>query len=94
MADTDRVQVASAITSGQIIGGSAEIRSVVIETSGTAGTLSLHDNTCSGAALITIHTPAAATIFDVKIPGYVRFVTDVCATLTNVNGVTIFYKGG
>ena len=91
----DRVLAASATSTGSLTGLNTEVHGIVVESSATAGTLELFDDAaapCTGVSLVTIHTPAAAGLDYIPIPGVVRFVDGVCAILTNVNGVTIFYK--
>lgn len=59
---------------------------------GTAGTVVLKDGGSGGTAILTVNTPGQGAGDDVVIPGSgIPFATDLHVTLSNVDGVTVFY---
>lgn len=59
---------------------------------GTAGSVVIKDGGSGGTEILTINTPGSGVGMDVNIPGGgIPFSTDLHVTLTNVDGVTVFY---
>lgn len=78
--------------SGELVGSRARVKSIVVTSSGTAGSVVLKDGGTGAAAKITILTPAAAGITNILLPGEgVLFTIDVFLTVSNVTGVTVFH---
>ena len=83
---------ATATADGTMVAGPARIKGILITTTTSAGSVVLKDGGASGAAKITINTPAVAEIFNALLPAEgVRFTTDVYVDVTNVSSVTVFY---
>lgn len=79
-------------TTGEMLAHRTRVKSIVITTGASAGSIVLRDGGASGAVKVTIVTPAVASMSDVSLPGEgVLFATDVHLTATNVTGVTVFY---
>lgn len=79
-------------TDGELVAYRTRVKSIVVATSATAGSVVLKDGGVSGAALVTITTAADAGLSSVLIPGEgVLFRTNVYLDLENVDGVTVFY---
>lgn len=80
-------------TDGALIATPCMVIGVYWRATGTGGTIVLDDG---GTTLMTIDTPAAVSAGyiptnDGKGNG-IRFLTDLGATLTNADGVTVVYK--
>lgn len=83
---------AATTTSASLVATPCRVRGILVRAASSAGTLVLKDGGSSGTARITINTPAAVGDVYIPVPGSgVVFSTDVYATLTTADGVTIFY---
>jgi hypothetical protein len=79
-------------STGELVAYRTRVKSIVVTSSGTAGSVVLKDGGSGGETKVTILTPAAAGIENVLLPGEgLLFRTDVHLTLTNASGVTVFY---
>jgi hypothetical protein len=70
------------------------VKSIYINASSSAGSVTLLDGGSSGTSKIVLDTPASATDNPVyvNIPGEgVLFKTNVYATLANVTSITVFF---
>ena len=80
-------------TSGTIFAGPARVKAIAILDGATAGTLSIRDGGASGAIVLTLDTPGAATGKQwFELPGNgIRCGTDVYADFDQAVGVTVLY---
>jgi len=87
------VESAQANATGTLVNARpTRVRGVHLESTGTAGSAVFRDGGGGGATKIVFDTPASAGMIYIPVPGGgVKFDTDVHVTLTNVDGVTIFY---
>lgn len=77
---------------GTLISSSARVLGVHVLSSGTAGSVVLKDGGGSGTTKVDIGSPAVAEADTYTFAGGgIVFGTDVHATLTNVDSVTIIY---
>lgn len=93
MMQTD-VKAKSLAASGSVFGGPARVKGIVITCGATASSVTLKDGGSTGVTVMTLTTPAAASIQNVLIPGEgVKFDTSIYATFAdaNVAAVTVFY---
>ena len=91
---TMQTDVLSAVATadGTMVSGRTRIKGVVITATSTAGSVVLKDGGSTGAAKLTINTPAVAEIFNVLVPAEgILFSTDVYVDVTDVSSVTVFY---
>lgn len=89
------VKAADATATGTLVPRGARLRGLHFNdaSGGTAGTLVFRDGGSGGTVKLTINTPGQGTGDDVLIPGAgIVFDTDIHVTLSNVDGVTIFYQ--
>jgi hypothetical protein len=87
---TDVKNVALAAT-GTLLAFSTRVKSVVITSSASAGSVILKDGGSGGTTLLEITTPAVVAFQNIIIPGEgVRFSTNVHATLANCT-ISVFY---
>lgn len=95
MSDNNRLKSTRLAASGQISpsGVPAHVVAWHIIGSAVAGSVVLNDGGSTGAALITLDTPASATAMsDGHLPQLgVRFAKDCFATISNATAVTIFW---
>lgn len=90
--NNEPVKAAAVTSTGTVVTTNGRLRSLVIRDTGAAGTVVLKDGGSGGAELLTINSPGNVGVEVIPIPGAgVGFGTDVHATLTNVDGLTIFY---
>ena len=85
---------ASVTSSATAVSTPARVLGVEARGTATAGSVVLKDGGSSGTAKLTVYTPASAA-FAIFVPvagGGIEFVTDVYATLTNVDGATVIYQ--
>ena len=87
------VQATRLASSGVVSAGRGRVMKVYIVGAASAGSVVIKDGGASGTTLLTINTPAGATLTqDVSIPGDgILCATSIYATLTNVTAVTVFY---
>lgn len=84
---------AEATSTATLVATPATLLGIYIRDAAAAGSLVLKDGGTGGTTKITIDTPAAAGPIYIPLPeGGMDFLTDIHATLTNADGVTIFYK--
>lgn len=77
---------------GTAVSYRTRVKSLVITSTATAGSVVLKDGGAGGTALLTLNTPAAADFHNVLIPGQgVLFERDVYVDVTDVSSVTVFY---
>lgn len=85
---------AEATATATLVSSPARLLGIYVRAAGTAGSLVLKDGGAAGTTLVTIDTPAA--ISGIYIPfaagEAIVFETDIHATLTTADAVTIFYK--
>ena len=85
------VKAKSLAASGAVTDSRARLRSLVIEPSGSAGSVIMKDGGASGTTVMTLNTTAGGETFNILIPAEgVLFSTDIYATLSNTK-VTAFY---
>lgn len=87
------VATASATATGTLVASSrAKVLGVYWRAGATAGTIVLRDGGAGGTVRLTLNTPAAVSAGFLPIfGGGLVFNTDVHATLTTADGVTIVY---
>lgn len=90
---TQFLQAARATSTGQLVSSGATLRGVHLVSSGSAGRITLTDGGSSGTTKLDVDTPAVAEGDTITIPDPgIKFDTDVhLKTLSNVDGITIFY---
>ena len=87
---TDVKNVALAAT-GTLLAFPSRVKSVVITSSASAGSVILKDGGSGGTTLLEVTTPAVVAFQNISIPGEgVRFATNVHATLANCT-ISVFY---
>lgn len=89
------VKAASVTATGAVVPRGARLRGLHFNdtSGGTAGSVVLRDGGAGGTVKLTINTPGQGASNDVMIPGAgIVFDTDIHVTLTNVDGVTVFYQ--
>ena len=85
------IKAKSLAASGTVFDQRTRVRGLVIEPSGSVGSVVLKDGGSGGTSVMTFNTVANGETFTVVIPSDgVLFLTDVYATLTNTK-VTVFY---
>ena len=85
------VKAISLAASGAVTTFRARVRGMVIEPSGSAGSVVLKNGGSGGTTVMTINTTANGETFNMLIPAEgVLFETDVYAVLTNTK-LTVFY---
>ena len=85
------VKAVSLAASGAVTDGRARLRSLVIEPSGSAGSVIMKDGGSGGTTIMTLNTTAGGETFNILIPAEgVLFATSIYATLSNTK-VTAFY---
>jgi len=77
---------------GTAVATPCRVMAVYIRSTTTAGSVNFRDNGAGGDSLFVLHTNniADATAVPLPDPG-VLFGTDVHLTMSNVDGVTVFY---
>lgn len=88
------VEMAKATGTGNVLGGDIDgyLRGLHLVSSGTAGSVVLKSSGSGGTTILDVDTPAVAEGDTVTIPGRgIRFSGALHATLTNVDGITVFY---
>lgn len=86
-------QAKSVTSTGTVNSGPGRVHGIQFRAGATAGSVVLKDGGASGTAKLTIYTPASAT-FAGFVPiggGGLQFVTDIHATLTQADGVTVIF---
>ena len=80
--------------SGTIFAGPGRVRGVYIVSGATAGSVIIKDGGSGGTTVLTIDTPASATVpIWVEIPDKgILCSTSVYATVSNAGFVTVFYS--
>jgi len=87
------VSAASVTSTGTVIATGSVVLAVQFRAAATAGTVVLKDGGASGTTKLTLYAPAsAAAIGYVTLAEGIVFGTDVHATLTQVDGVTVIYR--
>lgn len=87
------VNCATGTATGSLYVGRARLRSILITSAITAGTVVLKNGGAGGTTVVTINTPAAIGMQQMLIPGEgVLFTTDIYLTLTTATSVTICYS--
>lgn len=86
------VRSATVTADGTAYAGRTRVKSLVVATAGTAGSVVVKDGGASGTTKIAINTPASAGLHNILIPGQgVLFESDVYVDVTNVPSVTVFF---
>lgn len=86
------VKSATVTADGTAVAYRTRVKSLVITSTATAGSVVLKDGGASGTTLLTLNTPAAADFHNILIPGQgVLFERDVYVDVTDVSSVTVFY---
>lgn len=84
---------ASVTSTGTVLSAGCTVLAVQFRAGATAGSVVLKDGGASGTAKLTIYTPASATFAGfVTLADGIVFGTDVHATLTQADGVTVIYR--
>jgi len=84
---------ASVTSSSSAVATAAKVLGVHYRAGATAGSVVLKDGGSSGTAKLTINTPASAAHAGfVDCGDGIQFNTDVYATLTQADGVTVIYQ--
>lgn len=86
-------QAKSVTSTGTVNAGPGRVLGVQFRAGATAGSVVLKDGGGSGTAMLTIYTPASAA-FAGFVPiggGGIQFETDIHATLTQADGVTVIF---
>lgn len=83
----------SVTSTGTVHAGPGRVLGVQFRAGATAGSVVLKDGGGSGTTKLTIYTPASATFAGFVPIGAdgIRFVTDIHATLTQADGVTVIF---
>ena len=93
MMQTD-VKAATVTSTGSVFGGPARVKAIYAVLASGAGSIVLNNGN-GGTALISLTTPASATLnpMYIPLPGEgVRFTSSVyLGTLTNVTSLTVIY---
>lgn len=86
-------QAKSVTSTGTVHSGPGRVLGVQYRAGATAGTVVLKDGGSSGTVKLTIYTPASAAHagFVEVLGGGIQFGTDIHATLTNADGVTVIF---
>jgi hypothetical protein len=85
------VKSAVATATGVMYASRTRLKGVCLVATGVAGSAIFRDG-ASGDVLLTLNTPAVASMNDVIIPGEgILFSTAVHVTLSDVTSVSIFY---
>lgn len=78
---------------GEVHGDGATVLGIHIVQSATAGSVTLKDGGGSGTTKLDLDTPAVAGSHYVPVPGGgIAHGTDVHATLTNVDSITVIFE--
>lgn len=80
--------------SGSIVERRSRLHGLYILAGATAGTVEIRDGGASGTVILTINTPADATVpvyFDIPCGGMLG-ETNLYATITNAAAVTAFWE--
>lgn len=89
---TDVKSATVGTSSGTAVAHRTRIKSLVVTSTATAGSVTLKDGGASGATQMVINTPAVADMHNILLPGEgVLFETDVYVALSNVSYVTVVY---
>lgn len=90
------MKTAQAVATGTLVSHGCELFGVYVRAAGTAGTLVLRDDGAGGTVLMTVNTPAAVGAHfiptDDGLGHGIIFDTDLHATLTTADAVTVVYK--
>lgn len=77
---------------GTAVSYRTRVKALVMTSTAVAGSVVLKDGGASGAALLTLNTPAAADFHNILVPGEgILFEQDVYVDVTDVASVTVFY---
>lgn len=88
---TDVKSAYLAATGTAVASSRTRVKSVIIASTATAGSVILRDGGASGTSLLRIDTPAAALMMNVLLPGEgILFGTDVHGTLTNCTATVVY----
>lgn len=86
------VKSATLTADGVAYAGRTRVKSLVLLSTATAGSVVLKDGGASGTAKLTVNTPAAADLHNILLPGEgVLFESSVYVDVTNVSSVTVVY---
>ena len=70
----------------------SRVKSLVLTSTASAGSVVLKDGGASGVAKLTLNTPASADFHNILIPGEgVLFESGIYVDVTNVSSVTVFH---
>lgn len=84
---------ASVTSTGTVVSSGCTVLGVQFRAGATAGSVVLKDGGASGTARLTLYAPASAAFASfVSLGDGIPFGTDVHATLTQVDGVTVIYR--
>lgn len=87
------LRAANATADGTLVAGEARIKTIVIRSAATAGTVVLRDGGAGGSIKCTIPTPAVVGLFPIQVPAPgLLFTTDVYVDFTTADGIIIFYE--
>lgn len=87
------MKTAAITSSNELVGTACNVYGLYIRTTGTEGTVVLKDGGATEATIVTFNTPAAEGHIYITVPGDgIEFATTCHGVLTNVDGLTIFYK--
>lgn len=76
---------------GTAVNARVRVKSLVIASTATAGSVVLRDGGASGVVLLQVDTPAAALMMNVLLPGEgILFSTSVHGTLTNCTATVVY----
>lgn len=81
-----------ATSSNTVVGGPARVRSIYYTANASAGSIVVKDGGSSGAAVITIATPASGYGSIVIPADGILCGSNVYVALTNIASATIFYS--
>ena len=89
---TDVKSATVGTSSGTAVSGRVRVKSLVITSTATAGSVTLKDGGSSGVTMMVINTPAVAGLHNVLLPGEgIVFTTDVYVALSNATYATVMY---
>ena len=90
---SQEVEAATVTATGTLVAYGARLRGVHVATSGTAGSVELRDGGSSGTLKLDLPISANAEDHYIPIPDNgIAFGADIHATLSNADGVTVFYR--
>lgn len=87
------VQSANITSTGAAVAGPCRLKALYFRHTATAGKVVLRDGGATGTVKLTLDAEAAAGVKQLQLPeGGMVFDTDVHATLTNVDSLTVIYR--